>query len=131
MRIYPYFQDTGAFFIAVFQKTGPITDISSIDSLTSNKNTCETEDVSTVEVNDDIQNSYEEIYMSNEPDTIAVDDSSINDDILNSYEEEPDATAVDDSSINAAVDNFVVVPIKRHKLDAQAYNFVLNQHHLQ
>ncbi|CAG8476678.1 3457_t:CDS:2, partial [Acaulospora colombiana] len=31
MRIYPHFQDTGGFFIAVLQKTGPITDISPVD----------------------------------------------------------------------------------------------------
>ncbi|CAG8523823.1 6684_t:CDS:2, partial [Dentiscutata heterogama] len=100
MRIYPHFQDTGAFFIAVLQKTGPITDISSIDSSASNKNACDTEDASIAETNEnDIQNFYEETDMSNDP----------------------DATIVDDLSINVAVDNLHVIPIKRHNVDSSKH----------
>ncbi|CAG8811083.1 39927_t:CDS:10, partial [Gigaspora margarita] len=100
MRIYPHFQDTGAFFIAVFQKTGPITDISSIDDSVSNKNACDTEDASVAETNEnDIQTFYEETDMSNDP----------------------DATIVDDLSTNDAADNFCVVPIKRHNVDSSKH----------
>ncbi|CAG8725087.1 25180_t:CDS:2, partial [Dentiscutata erythropus] len=100
MRIYPHFQDTGAFFIAVLQKTGPITDISSIDGSASNKNACDTEDASVAEANEnDIQNFYEETDMPNDP----------------------DATIVDDLSINVAVDNLHVIPIKRHNVDSSKH----------
>ncbi|CAG8648449.1 8027_t:CDS:10, partial [Cetraspora pellucida] len=136
MRIYPHFQDTGAFFVAVLQKTGPITDISSINSSVSNKNTCDTNDASVAEANEnDNQNFNEGIGISNEANEN--DNQNFNEeiDIFNeanendnqSFDEEidisneqNDAITVDPST-NDALDNSYVVPVKRHNVDSSRH----------
>ena len=42
MRIYPHFQNTGGFFIAVLQKTGPITNISPVETSKSSSSSITT-----------------------------------------------------------------------------------------
>ncbi|CAG8711796.1 13539_t:CDS:10, partial [Racocetra persica] len=123
LRIYPHFQDTGAFFIAVLQKTGPITDISSIDSSVSSKSTCDTKDVSIAEAN-------EEIDVSNEQDDAIIDvsvaeanenDNQNFDEEIDISNEQDNAMTVDDPSTNDAVDNYYVVPVKRHNVDSSRH----------
>ncbi|CAG8485723.1 12913_t:CDS:10 [Acaulospora morrowiae] len=67
MRIYPHFQDTGGFFIAVLQKTGPITDISSVNDLQSFSK-------------EDHNNDEETVDASSELDTEIINDDAIVDD---------------------------------------------------
>ncbi|CAG8513683.1 4054_t:CDS:10 [Diversispora eburnea] len=52
IRIYPHFQDTGGFFIAILQKTGPITDIS--DFNISNNDDNINNDNNIININDNI-----------------------------------------------------------------------------
>jgi hypothetical protein len=56
LRIYPHFQDTGGFFIAVFEKIGPIKDISALNDTSMNDEDGEntmTESFDNVEADDD------------------------------------------------------------------------------
>ncbi|CAG8445380.1 7521_t:CDS:10 [Funneliformis caledonium] len=74
LRIYPHFQDTGGFFIAVFEKIGPIKDISVLEDDGKNP----------IAVND-----IEAIDISVEPESITIDDEIINKDIDQDLDNEP------------------------------------------
>ncbi|CAG8598634.1 6617_t:CDS:2, partial [Racocetra fulgida] len=103
--------------------TGPITDISSIDSSVSSKNTCDTKDVSIAEAN-------EEIDVSNEQDDAIIDvsvaeanenDNQNSDEEIDISNEQDNAVTVDDPSTNDAVDNYYVIPVKRHNVDSSKH----------
>ncbi|CAI2189534.1 443_t:CDS:10 [Funneliformis geosporum] len=72
LRIYPHFQDTGGFFIAVFEKIGPIKDVSVLEDASIND---ENDGKNSIAVND-----IEVIDTSVEPDPTTIDDEIINND---------------------------------------------------
>src|SRR6266542_1908438 len=71
LRIYPHFQDTGGFFIAVFEKIGPIKDVSVLEDASMNeigkKDSIAVDDVETIEA-------------SVEPDSTTIKDEIVNED---------------------------------------------------